>query len=211
VLARLVAPGPYLNRVTLQYRPLPAAAADRVLESEVTSAAFRQAYRHRLGRDETARNAFDQARARHAAREEAMGAGVCLVGMFVTVTVLDAMNLPQAVAATEAAAESSKVRLRLLTGSQAAGFAALCPVAPVHPSWFGADGRGPSAACIPVPRRQQVISGLHSGLGRQTRRQASQAPLLVFGVVSASVTKVAARHAYVRPRLHAAAWTAMTP
>ncbi|KAB8180451.1 hypothetical protein [Microbispora catharanthi] len=77
-----------------------AAAADRLLESEVTSAAFRQAYRHRLGRDETARDAFDQARPRHAAREEAMGAGVCLLGMFVTITVLDATNLPQAVAAT---------------------------------------------------------------------------------------------------------------
>ncbi|MCT9931664.1 hypothetical protein N5079_15730 [Planotetraspora sp. A-T 1434] len=127
VLARLIAPGPYLKRVTLQYRPLPAAAADRVLESEVTSAAFRQAYRHRLGRDETARDAFDQARARQAAREEAMGAGVCLVGMFVTVTVLDAADLPQAVAATEAAAESSKIRLRLLTGSQAAGFATTLP------------------------------------------------------------------------------------
>ena len=127
VLARLVAPGPYLKRVTLQYRPLPAAAADRVLESEVTSAAFRQAYRHRLGRDETARDAFDQARARQAAREEAMGAGVCLVGLFVTVTVLDPTDLPQAVAATEAAAESSKIRLRLLTGSQAAGFAATLP------------------------------------------------------------------------------------
>ncbi len=45
-----------------------------------------------------------------------MGAGVCLLGMFVTITVLDATNLPQAVAATEAAAESSKVRLRLLIG-----------------------------------------------------------------------------------------------
>ncbi|MEU7942498.1 SCO6880 family protein [Microbispora bryophytorum] len=134
VLARLVAPGPYLKRVTLQYRPLPAAAADRVLESEVTSAAFRQAYRHRLGRDETARDAFDQARARQAAREEAMGAGVCLIGMFVTVTVLDAADLPQAVAATEAAAESSKIRLRLLTGSQAAGFAATLPCGTCPPA-----------------------------------------------------------------------------
>ncbi|WP_370028518.1 SCO6880 family protein [Planotetraspora sp. GP83] len=137
VLARLVAPGPYLKRVTLQYRPLPAAAADRVLESEVTSAAFRQAYRHRLGREETARDAFDQARARQAAREEAIGAGVCLVGMVVTVTVLDAADLPQAVAATEAAADSSKIRLRSLTRSQAAGFAATLPCGVCPPALAG--------------------------------------------------------------------------
>ncbi|WP_433501743.1 SCO6880 family protein (plasmid) [Sphaerimonospora sp. CA-214678] len=127
VLARLIAPGPYPKRVTLQYRPFPASAAGRVLESEVTSAAFRQAYRRRTGRDETARDAFDQARARQAASEEAIGAGVCLAAMFVTVTVLDAADLPQAIATTEAAAESSKIRLRLLTGSQAAGFAATLP------------------------------------------------------------------------------------
>ena len=127
VLARLVAPGLYPKRVALQYRPFPAADATRVLESEVGAAAFREHYRRRTGRDETARDAHDQARARQAAAEEAMGAGVCLISLFVTVTVPDPERLPQAVATTEAAAQSSKIRLRRMSFSQAAGFAATLP------------------------------------------------------------------------------------
>jgi hypothetical protein len=127
VLARLVVPGPFPKRVSLQYRPLPAAEAARVLESEVTAAQFRAAYRSRTGRDETARDAFDQARARRAAADEAAGAGVCLVSMYVTVTVASEDDLPRAVADTEAAAESSRIRLRRMTYSQAAGWAATLP------------------------------------------------------------------------------------
>ncbi len=127
VLARLVAPGPFPKRVTLQYRPFLAAAATRVLEAEVNAAAFRAHYRHRTGRDETARDAHDQARARQAAAEEAAGAGVCLVSLYVTVTVTREEDLPRAAAWTEAAAESSKIRLRRMTYSQAAGFATTLP------------------------------------------------------------------------------------
>lgn len=127
VLARLVAPGPFPKRVSLQYRPLPAAEATRMLETEVNAAAFREHYRRRTGRDETARDAYDQARARQAAAEEAMGAGVCLLGMYVTVTVTDPERLPRAAAAVEAAAQFSKIRLRRMTYSQAAGFSATLP------------------------------------------------------------------------------------
>ena len=127
VLARLVAPGPFPKRVTLQYRPFPAAAATRALEAEVNAAAFRAHYRHRTGRDETARDAYDQARARQAAAEEAAGAGVCLVSLYVTVTVTRDQDLARAAAWTEAAAESSKIRLRRMTYSQAAGFATTLP------------------------------------------------------------------------------------
>ena len=127
VLARLVAPGPFPKRVTLQYRPFPAAAATRVLETEVNAAAFRAHYRHRTGRDETARDSYDQARARQAAAEEAAGAGVGLISLFVTVTVSSSHDLPRAVAWTEAAAESSKIRLRRMTYSQATGFATTLP------------------------------------------------------------------------------------
>jgi hypothetical protein len=127
VLARLIMPGPYPKRVSLQYRPFPAAAATRVLEAEVNAAAFRERYRTRTGRDETARDAHDQARARQAAAEEAAGAGVCLISLFVTVTVTSIDDLPHAAAWTEAAAESSKIRLRRMTYSQAAGFAATLP------------------------------------------------------------------------------------
>ncbi|MBA9002867.1 SCO6880 family protein [Thermomonospora cellulosilytica] len=127
VLARLVGPGPYPKRVTLQYRVLPAAQATKVLELEVNAASFRSAFRRKTGRDETARDAYDTARARQAAAEEAMGAGVCLVSMYATVTVTDETELRRAVAHTESAAESSKIRLRRLWGSQAVGFATTLP------------------------------------------------------------------------------------
>ncbi|MEU7004180.1 SCO6880 family protein [Nonomuraea sp. NPDC046570] len=127
VLSRLVAPGPYAKRVSLQYRPLPAAQATQVLEEEVNAAAFREQYRRRTGRDESARDAFDQARARQAAAEEAMGAGVCLVTMYVTTTVIDSADLSEAIARTETAAETSRIRLRRLWGSQAAAFATTLP------------------------------------------------------------------------------------
>ncbi|NYD51804.1 hypothetical protein BJY14_007787 [Actinomadura luteofluorescens] len=127
VLARLVAPGPFPKRVTLQYRALPAAAASRVLQQEVNAAAFRAQFRRRTGRDETARDSWDAARARQAAAEEAMGAGVCLVSLYATVTVTDPGQLQRAVAHVEASADSAKIRLRRLWGSQAAGFATTLP------------------------------------------------------------------------------------
>ena len=127
VLARLVAPGRYPKRVSLQYRPFSAAEATRVLEAEVNAAQFRVVYKRRTGRDETARDSYDQARARQAAAEEAAGAGVCLVSLYVTVTVAGDAELSRAVAETEAAAESSKIRLRRMTYSQAAGWAATLP------------------------------------------------------------------------------------
>jgi hypothetical protein len=128
VLARLVAPGRHPKRVSLQYRPFPAAEATRALESEVNAAQFRAIYKNRTGRDETARDSYDQARARRAAAEEAAGAGVCLVSMYVTVTVGGDAELARAAAETEAAAESSRIRLRRMTYAQAAGFAATLPV-----------------------------------------------------------------------------------
>ncbi|WP_243719139.1 SCO6880 family protein [Actinomadura sp. 7K534] len=127
VLARLVAPGPFPKRITLQYRALPAAAASRVLQQEVNAAAFRSQFRRRTGRDETARDSWDAARARQAAAEEAMGAGVCLVSLYATVTTTDPDQLRRAVAHVETAADSAKIRLRRLWGSQSAGFATTLP------------------------------------------------------------------------------------
>jgi hypothetical protein len=128
VLSWLAAPGPYPKRVSLQYRPFPAAEATRTLEAEVSAAQFRAVYKRRTGRDETARDSFDQARARQAAAEEAAGAGVGLISLYVTVTVTDPGDLPRAVAETEAAAESSRIRLRRMAYSQAAGWAATLPL-----------------------------------------------------------------------------------
>ena len=127
VLARLLAPGPYPKRVSLLYRPLPAGQAARVVESEVNAAAFRAAYHRAQRRDESARDHTDRERALQAAREEATGAGVGLMSMFVTVTVLERADLPKAVADVESRADVAKVRLRLMRASQSAGFAATLP------------------------------------------------------------------------------------
>lgn len=127
VLARLAGPAPFVKRLTLQYRPLPAAAAARAIEAEVNAAGFRDAYRRKTGRDATARDSYDSDRAAQAAAEEASGAGVVLAGLYVTATVTDPADLPAAVAATEAAAEASLIRLRRMYHSQASGFAAGLP------------------------------------------------------------------------------------
>jgi len=127
VLARLVAPGRYPKRVSLQYRPFPASAAASTLDSEVRAAEFRHEYSRRTRRDVTARDSHDHARARQAADEEARGAGVSLLGLYVTVTVTDPAQLPRATADTEASAESSKIRLQRLYRSQSAGFTATLP------------------------------------------------------------------------------------
>jgi hypothetical protein len=127
VLARLVGPGAYPKRVSLQYRPLPAAAAARALDNEVRAAEFRHEYHRRTRRDVTARDLHDHARARQAADEEARGAGVGLLGIYVTVTVTDPAQLSRAAADTEAAAEAAKIRLQRLHGAQAAAFTVTLP------------------------------------------------------------------------------------
>jgi hypothetical protein len=127
VLARLLSPGPWPKRVSLQYRPLPASAGAAALDSEVRAADFRREYSRRTRRDVTARDAHDHARARQAADEEARGAGVSLRGLYVTVTVTDPTELSRATADTEASAESSKIRLQRLYRSQAAAFTATLP------------------------------------------------------------------------------------
>jgi len=127
VLARLAGPGGYPKRVSLQYRPFPAATAARTLENAVRAAESRHEYHRRTRHDVTARDAHDHARARQAAAEEAQGAGVSLLALYVTVTVTDPTQLAHAVADTEAAAESSKIRLQRMYRSQAAGFTATLP------------------------------------------------------------------------------------
>lgn len=139
VLTRLVSPGRYPKRVTLLYRPLSAGDAARVLEGQVNAAAFRDAYRRAQRRDETARDAADREQARRAAQEEAMGAGVVLMSLYVTATVLDESVLPEAVADVEARADQCKIRLRRLFGGQAAGFATTLPagICPAHLARIG--------------------------------------------------------------------------
>ena len=128
VLTRLLAPGRHPKRITMVYRPLTAGDAARVLEGQVNAAQFREQYRRAQGRDETARDRTDREQAQQAAGEEASGAGVVRMSMYATVTVLDAADLPAAVADVEARAEAGRIRLRRLFGGQMAGFAATLPL-----------------------------------------------------------------------------------
>jgi hypothetical protein len=132
VLHPLLGPGRFPKRVTMLYRARSAADAAAELERQVNLAAFREARRRAQGRDETARDREDRAAAHRAAAEEARGAGVVLMSMYVTVTVTEEDQLRAAMSEVEARARHSKIRLRVLTGSQAAGFTATLP-AGVHP------------------------------------------------------------------------------
>ncbi|HEX6873243.1 MAG TPA: SCO6880 family protein [Micromonosporaceae bacterium] len=127
VLARLLSPGHHPKRVSLLYRPMPAGEAARIVEREVNAAAFRTAYRRAQKRDESARDLADRERALRNARDEAVGAGVGLLSLFVTVTVADEAELGRAVADIEARADAAKIRLRRMWSSQAAGFAITLP------------------------------------------------------------------------------------
>ena len=103
-------------------------------------AAFRDAHRRATGREETARDRQDKSAAAQAASEEARGAGVVLMTMYVTITVTDEGDLLAAMAEVEARARHSKIRLRVMRGSQAAGFTATLP-AGVHPQHLASRGR----------------------------------------------------------------------
>jgi hypothetical protein len=128
VLAWLVGPGSFTKRVTLLYQPFTAAEAAKVVESQVNAAQFREAMRRARKMDPRARDVADHEYALQAAREEAAGAGLGLLTLFVTVTVTDAEQLPKAVADVESRAGMSKIRLRRCWGSQSAAFAATLPV-----------------------------------------------------------------------------------
>jgi hypothetical protein len=140
VLAPLLSPGRWPRRVTLLYRPLSAEAAATELENEVNAATIRDMVRQKQGRDETARDKADNQRAHQAAREEASGAGVVRMCMYITVTVTDYDDLSTACADIESRAARSKIRLHRLYASQSAGFAATLP-AGIHPSHATTRGR----------------------------------------------------------------------
>ena len=127
VLSRLLAPSQHTRRVTLLYRAEPSQVAAKRLEAEVFGADLRQKLSARTQRTETARDHADRERALRAAREEAEGAGVVNLALYVTTTVTDEADLPLAVADVEHRAAGSKLRLRRLYGGQGAGLVATLP------------------------------------------------------------------------------------
>jgi len=140
VLTPLLAPSRWPCRTTMLYRPFSAVSAARELENEVNASTIRAMMKQKQGRDATARDIADHDRARQAAREEAIGAGVCRMSLYITVTVEDRVQLATASADIESRAGQSKIQLRPLYGGQAAGFATTLP-AGVHPAHAAKRGR----------------------------------------------------------------------
>lgn len=140
VLVPLVMPGRYHRRICITYQPYPADQAGEVVTREASGSSFRRELRRRRGVDDTARDRADERRAVQAAEEEAQGAGVGLWAMYVTTTVTDPRQLPDAIADVEARARNAKLRLRRCWGWQHAGFAASLGVG-VYPPELSKRGR----------------------------------------------------------------------
>ena len=131
VLAALLGPHPDIDRkrVTLVYRPMDAARAARVVESDKRAADFRATSTPRP----TARVLSEQRSAAAAASEEARGAGLVNFGLLVTATVADSARLPDARAAVDNLAATARIGLRPVYGSQDSAFAAALPLGLVLP------------------------------------------------------------------------------
>lgn len=128
VLAQLLVPTRWTKRMTLLFRPWPAAAAARVLEHQRSAAQYKSELSYRVRHQVSARDRQDEAYAQQAAREETMGAGLVQMSLYATVTVEDPEELDQAKSHTESAAETSRIRLRPAWGSQDVAFATTLPL-----------------------------------------------------------------------------------
>jgi hypothetical protein len=127
VLAPLVEPHPRITRkrVTLLFRPLDAADAPGALDRQVRAALLRA---NRRAGVINAHDSVEYRAATQAAREEATGAGVVNLAMFVTVTAdggtaSPATELHQISEAVTRAGRACRIRLRPVNGAQAAAFA----------------------------------------------------------------------------------------
>ncbi|WP_278262815.1 SCO6880 family protein [Nocardia sp. AG03] len=123
ILLKLVSPGRYYRRFSLVYRPYSAAAAADIVEREIQGGKLRQVWNTKTKKDETQREYDDRVRARRAAQEESMGAGLGRFTMYVTTTVRSEETLAAACADVEDRISGTKLRFRRARGAQAAAFA----------------------------------------------------------------------------------------
>lgn len=131
VLARLLAPHREVarKRVTLLFRPIDAAKAAAIVESDLRSAQFVATSTTKP----SARAVLATREAAATASEEAAGAGLVNFGMLVTATVDDEARLADARAAIDNLAATARLRLRPVYGAQASAFAAALPLGLVLP------------------------------------------------------------------------------
>ncbi|PXX53888.1 hypothetical protein DFR70_1269 [Nocardia tenerifensis] len=123
ILLKLVSPGKYYRRFSMVYRPYRAAAAAEIVEREIRAGTFRRLWNAKTKKDETQREHDDRARARKAAQEESMGAGLGRFTMYVTTTVRNEQTLATACADVEDRIANTKLRFRRVRGAQPAAFA----------------------------------------------------------------------------------------
>ncbi|MDF8263512.1 SCO6880 family protein [Luteipulveratus flavus] len=126
ILARLLAPHRDVarKRVTLLYRPIDAARAAAMVESDLRTAEFLSSTSDKP----TARSVMVRRAAEATAREEAAGAGLVNFGLLVTATVAKRDGLPDAIAAVDNLGATARLRLRPVYGSQDSAFAAALPL-----------------------------------------------------------------------------------
>ncbi|MEK8229333.1 SCO6880 family protein [Oerskovia sp. M15] len=131
VLTRLLAPNREIarKRVTLLYRPIDAARAAAIVESDLRAAEFRVTSTSKPA----ARETLAVRAAAATAQEEASGAGLVQFGMLVTATVTDTSREADARAAIDNLAATARLRLRPVYGSQDSAFAAALPLGLVLP------------------------------------------------------------------------------
>lgn len=124
ILLPLVSPGKYYRRFSMIYRPFRAAVAAELVEKEISGGTLRKVFNAKTKKDETQRDHDDRARARRAAQEESLGAGLGQFTMYITTTVRNEETLAAACADVEERFGNAKLRFRRARGAQAAGFAA---------------------------------------------------------------------------------------
>lgn len=130
-LARLLAPERKVarKRVTLLYRPIPAARATAIADRKVRNADFVA----RSAKSQRAVSNSVQRAAIQTAEEEAAGAGMTLFGMVVTATVLSKEELRTARQMIASQGAQARLRLRSALGSQDSAFVAGLPLGVVLP------------------------------------------------------------------------------
>lgn len=131
ILARLVSPHRDIarKRITLLYRPIDAARAAGLVESDLNAAQFRMTASDRP----SARDQASTRAAQRSAEEEAAGAGLINFGAHLTATVMDPSEQEDASAAIDHLAAAARLRIRPVYGSQDSAFAAALPLGLVLP------------------------------------------------------------------------------
>lgn len=117
------------KRVTLLYRPIPAARASELVERDINDATFEASQRQRV----SARARQRRAAAEKSAQEEAEGAGLVRFGLVITVSVDDPEKFKRLDQAIPALPNQARLRMRPALGNQAVTFQAGLPLGLVLP------------------------------------------------------------------------------